>query len=555
MRFLLVVPEFDLEPIGLAYISAALKKAGHEVDCLGKAESRSLSSILSAKKKQYDWVATGGMSCNYKLIKDIIETAKANHFPVILGGGIVTSEPELMVRALPVDYSVLGEGEETIVDLAACIENGNDPAAVSGIAYIRDGDYCETQKRKPLLNLDSLPSPDWDGVRFDALLKNEVSGGYLRNMFDHPRTYPLIASRSCPYLCTFCYHPLGNKYRQRSVDSLMAEIEAMAPKYQINVIGVYDELFAHDKNRVLEFCKRFQQWRSRMPWEVKWNCQLRVDQVSEDLLATLEQSGCHQVSYGFESYSTRILTSMRKNITSGQIHQATHMTCNTKISLQANFIFGDVEETKETAYETLGFWKEHAFAGINLHFVMPYPNSALYQQCLKNGLIVDRLDFIENHLFDLRNMSRMTDREFLRFRIDMMVAFLKYAYRVIPEKVGTDNLKVRCPHCKETVTYFNFNVASVMFAKLPFLAPSRRFFFQDIMCRKCGRKFYAESWLYRMYAWLLLLFLCTPGLYELYLRMSAALRYLREISRKRPQNSTSSIPSIMAGSIHGNSCK
>ncbi len=263
-----------------------------------------------------------------------------------------------MSRALNADYSIIGEGEEAIVDLLSCLENNDNLSMVKGICYLDNGNYFLTEERKQINDLDSIPWPDYESFNYNNHLASmKPTDQYYYDIFDYPREYPLVASRSCPFLCTFCYHPSGNKYRQRSVDSIMEELKERIPKYKINIVGIYDELFSNNKERLYEFCRRFKEFADTLPWEVKWGCQMRVDSLDEKLLETMKDSGCFMVSYGFESYSPKILKSMKKYIKPEQIHNAIHKTLDKGISIQANFIFGDVAETMDTAMETLNFWK------------------------------------------------------------------------------------------------------------------------------------------------------------------------------------------------------
>lgn len=525
MKVLIVVPNLAMEPMGLAYISAVLKKAGHEVDCLKKHETYKLSSILSNKK--YDFVATGAMSVDYKLVKEIVKVAKKNKTRVIIGGGVVTSEPELISCALDVDYSVIGEGEETIVELLSCLENNGELESIAGIGFFKKGKFVVTNPRKSILNLDSLPFPDWESIMDFEIEFNKVksSDGYLGDVFDYTRLYPIICSRSCPYQCTFCYHPLGNKYRQRSIDSVMNELMIMISKYRINIVSIYDELFSYDEQRVIEFCKKIKEFTSTLPWDVRWNCQMRVDNVNGEILDIMKDAGCHLVSYGFESYSAKVLKSMKKHIKPEDIHKAVHVTLDKQISIQANFIFGDIAETKETANETLEFWKEHVFAGINLGFIIPCPDSYLYRYCIERGIIKDKLDFIENHIYDIYNMTQMSSKEFYELRYNILRATLKYQIKTIPLNVSDNFIKVRCPHCNSIIEYKNFDVAGVVINKSPIIPPSRYFFNKNINCRYCHKRFYIVSRLYIIHSKIMFI-LATPTLYKLYSKTQRLIKQL-----------------------------
>ena len=474
LKILLVSVESPLLSVGLTYISAVLKEAGHQVHIYIYNDHEKFVEKL---QEDFDFVATGGLSLQYKEIKRIVEAAKKAGRRTILGGGIVTSEPELICSALRPDYAVIGEGEETTVELMVCLSNGGNLSAVNGIAYFDNGQLVFTQTREQSNNLDQLPRPDYESFGYEKWLDNTKSTD-LYDVVDFPREYPIITSRSCPMACTFCYHPLGEKYRKRSVNSIIQELGYVIPKYRINVVNIYDELFSDDPERVIEFCKQFRKLVANVPWEVKWTCQMRVSRLKDAMLDEMRDAGCYMVSYGFESYSPVVLNSMKKRIKPEEIHHAIHATLDRKISIQANFIFGDVAETLETAKETLAFWKEHKEAGILLNFIRAYPNSAIYQHCIRKGLIKDRLDFIENHMFGLMNMTEMSDDDFLRLRYLVSKYTRRYTTHAIPLKRTADSLTIRCPHCKNVVEYRNFVVGGTRIDKI-------------MHCKICRKRFVA----------------------------------------------------------------
>src|SRR4030042_6009934 len=190
---------------------------------------------------------------------------------------------------------------------------------------------------------------------------------------------------------------------------------------------------------------------------------------------------------------------MKKHITPKQIDKAVQLTLNNNISIQANFIFGDKAETTQTAYETLDYWKRNNQAGIILGFINPYPGTDLYNTCIKKGIIKDKLDFIENHVFDIINMTnKMNEEEFNKLKLDVFEAELKYPFYAHPLKLqkardGTYNILVKCPHCNEIVEYKNYETLT---CELLF----------NIMayCRICRHRFFMVP---RLYSYAIKLFL------------------------------------------------
>lgn len=508
MKLLIVVPRASagdavnykyLFPLGLAYISSVLKQAHHSVDCFNTNHyagpiDNLIGNLLTQNK--YDYVLTGGLSTSYGQIKMIADAVNKSEpkIGLILGGGIISSEPELMFNALGPDYVVIGEGEKTICELLKCLTNKEDVSQVSGIAYRdRNGRIRCTKPAVAIADLDSIPYPDFDGFEFNKYLDQmQPTDQYFYDLFDQPRVYPIVCSRSCPFLCTFCFHPAGNKYRQRSIDSIMAELTVMVKKYRINAIAIYDELFSNNHKWLYEFCRCFKEFSASLPWECRWICQMRVDKMDEETLKTMKDAGCYMVSYGLESYSPTVLKSMKKHITPQQIKRAVDATLQNNISIQGNFIFGDSAETTITAQETLSYWKKHNYAGIMLGFINPYPGSDIYHQCVKRGIIKDKLDFIAHHIFDVFNMTEtMTDEEFEKLKIDIYEAELKYRIYAVADSVeqqrdGVHTIHVRCPHCQNMIDYKNYPLTV------------KSYYCYMVYCRSCRRRFFVVSKIYKI---------------------------------------------------------
>jgi hypothetical protein len=245
-----------------------------------------------------------------------------------------------------------------------------------------------------------LPFPDYEGFGFDKLLAaapNQLG-------MNENNVIPFLASRSCPFQCTFCFHSSGAKYRQRSLDSVFAEIDYLTHKYPVNYIFMLDELFSYNTERVKEFCRRIK------PFGIKWMAQFRVADVTSEMVDIIKNSNCDLISFGIESADNRILKSMKKGITIKQTEQALELVHAAGIAIQGNFIFGDAEETIETAKNTLEWWKAHRQYNLMLNFITTYPGTELYKYALAQNIIKDEEQFIKDGCPTL-NVSKMSQNE------------------------------------------------------------------------------------------------------------------------------------------------
>ena len=505
MEILLVVPRYSLTdkarydyvfPIGLGYISAVIKKQGYSLDCInlnhieGKIE-RIISDNLD--RKRYDFVMTGHIGIGYAVVEKIILTAR-NHLSkpkVIVGGALVTSEKELMFNALRPDFAVVGEGEITILELLKCIENKGKLEKVKGIMFFYKGKQVFTGYREAIQDIDTLPVPDFESLGYSEYLKNQENNAYI-NQTDFPRIYPVLCSRGCPYQCTFCYHSLGIRYRLRSLDKIFSEIENAINKYKINALSIHDDLFSINKERLFEFCKRIKEL-GKKAGGLSWSCQLSVNNIDKRLLETVKNAGCNIVSFGFESYNSEVLKSMKKPITPEQIDKTVKLCMEVGVGMQGGFIFGDIAETEETAKETLDYWKKNCKGQLKLGFIQPYPGSEIYKRCVEKGIIKDRLDFIKNYIAHTNwfNMTKkMSDKEILELKEEILDARRKYYPYVIPMKIKKTTpsrykIRIKCKFCNKIVEYDN----SVI---------SNRFYYNTwVACKNCNMRLCVTSRLYK----------------------------------------------------------
>ena len=299
--------------------------------------------------------------------------------------------------------------------------------------------------------------------------------------------YDIVGSRSCPYQCTFCYHhsPL---YRQRFVKNIFLELREVVKKHKINLLLFYDECLAIDKKRLKDICEGLKQLQGEIGWELKWIPNLRVDLVTDEILPMLKESNCAMIGYGFESYSASVLKSMNKGIIPQQIDTAIKKTLSAGIGLMGNFILGDIAETNETASTTLDYW-DKCEDQISLDFVRPYPNSKLYQYCLKEGIIKDKLKFMKDIIKEddfAINMTKMSDSDFnkLKSRVQKSISkHRKIAKNLSIKKIskGIYDITVKCPFCKGIITYGNCHI------------PNNYNYSFTARCRKCPKRFYIAS--------------------------------------------------------------
>lgn len=408
MNYLFVLPKsssrssggYNIFPVGITYVTAYLKSKGFNVftanlEFYSGSTYQALARLI--KENEIHVVATGGLSRDYLKVREIVDTVKdiKSDILTVVGGGIISGDPEPAMVALGADIGIIGEGEKTTAELAYALDNGLPFEDIPGLVYRdREGKCYVSSLDSDVIEIDEIPIPDYDGFNYSAHIES-VNNSYAY----------VVASRSCPFKCTFCFHPSGTKYRQRSLDNLFLEIDYLIDKYNIRTIGISDEIFASNKDRVIDFCNRI------TSYPVTWTVQLRVSDVDNYILERMSASGCICVSYGIESADNSVLKSMKKHITIEQTTEALSLTYANNMEIQGGLIFGDEADTKATVGKSLEWYENHSEYALELNMINIFPGSELYRNACDRGLIKDRVQYLIEGC-PLVNVSKLTSREY-----------------------------------------------------------------------------------------------------------------------------------------------
>lgn len=442
--------------LGVGYISASLKRAGHDVNVLNPNHSTEWwkpQLIQAINEHNPQMIAVGGMSFHMNQIRGIAAVARAQapHSVIVIGGNAVSNHPKVAMSAVPeADIGVVGEGEQTIVDLVEALESGNGPNDVKGLIYRENGEkLMQTGPRPMEKNLDSFPWVDWEGIGLDTYAGLHESGNLAPGLIigSGARVMPLLTSRGCPFACTFCCHELlGRRYRTRSLDDVFSELEFAIDRFGINTLMILDDVFCLKRQRMHEFCERIR------PFGLRWECSLRVEQVNADDLKLMHDSGCVCISFGVESMSPPVLKSMKKSTTKEVLARALDLVYEAKIAIWANLILGDPAETMETATESLEWWAENYRFDLRLAFIGFHPGSRIFEDAVERGLIEDPQAFVMSNKPEI-NGSAMTDIEYTDLKNTIVPHYANSfglpgrILKLIYNGNGLFSNRSICPHC------------------------------------------------------------------------------------------------------------
>jgi len=430
--------------IGLAYIGAVLKEAGHEVEML---DYNTYFYTLPEMIKQirfkgpYDAIALGTLITAFPHVRDLIFEIKRifPDTPVWVGNSVASVIPEIFLEQTLADVVVIGEGEQTVVELAS----GKKWSDINGLAFRNNnGIVVKTALRQAIEDLDSLPLPDY------SLFNQEI---YMTtNRFHHGKRLMTLgaSSRGCPYKCTYCYHAFqGMKPRYHSAERMINEIEKALSNYEFDWYVWGDDLFIANRQRLFQFCDMVE----RLKIKQKWICTARVNLIDRDLLRRVKSAGCVQMSFGVESGSRKILEHIRKNVTPEQALKALKLCNEEGIHYEFSLMIGNVGETVETVQESVEFAKKADRAPV-LFITTPYPGTELYEFGKSKGLIQDDLKLIESYSEQATtltvNFSNMSDEELLHIKASAENEMRRVFLKRHPMKIITEPMELFVKYLK-----------------------------------------------------------------------------------------------------------
>ncbi len=474
MNVLLVIPRFVNEtgkfyqfPLGIAYIASAVENMKiHNVYGLDlnycSEESQQGAIIKSIDFNKIDVVMSGGLSPFIVSLRKIFRTTKKVRSDIltVVGGGVVSGDPVEAHRMLEADISVIGEGEETIVEILNEFCSNKNYENINGIAYLdKYNNVIKTPARNAIRDIDSISWPNFDifDINKNIDRQSPLDHHFFQNNIDNnPRSIDIITSRSCPFMCTFCFHPVGKKYRERNVDDVISEIRYYIKKYNINMISILDELFSLRRDRLLEFCKKIR------PLNLQWMIQLHVRSASFEVLNALKSAGCVYISYGIESANDEVLGSMQKKTTVTEINKALKVTVDNRVGIQGNLIVGDTKETIYSANESMKWWANNRKYSIYLSQLQVFPGSPDYVMAVRDGLIKDRKKFIEKLPVNL-NISNINNIDLSAIKFQLKVhgrTLLNLVRSSFKRNDGFIDIEFTCPYCHNENIYSGVELRS-----------------------------------------------------------------------------------------------
>jgi anaerobic magnesium-protoporphyrin IX monomethyl ester cyclase len=423
-----------MPPLGLASLAAVLENAGHKVRILdAHAEKITVKDIASVFRTfgQFDLIGISAATIQINSAMQIARIIK-DEFPetkIVLGGVHPTVLPEEVISEPAVDIVVQGEGEQTILELAA----EKDLEEIRGIYFKHRKEIVQNDKREIIKDINSLPSPAYHLLPMNRYYP--AAGACKRTP-----AISVLATRGCPGRCTFCNNMFGSQVRVRSGRLVADEVMYLQDRFGIKEVCFYDDTFTSSKKEVFEFCRRIKE----LDLDLTWVCFSRVDQVNEKMLTTMKESGCHQILYGIESASPIILKNIRKNTNLDKTIKAVQAAKKAQLNVRASFMLGNPGETIKTMEETLKFAIKLDLEHASFNITTPFPGTELFEWADRHGYLnTKNWDYYDlgHSLIDLPTVTGQEIKQFYRKAYRRFYLRPKYIFNYLKQIRSLNDFK------------------------------------------------------------------------------------------------------------------
>ena len=398
-------------PLGVLYIASVLREAGHQVRVFDAGElwdPDPFRDTLRAFRPQV--VGLSAITIEARVMEHMARVCREElpEVPIVVGGPHATAYPQRCARNPDIDYVALGEGEITALELVrALTQGGLDPKSVAGIAYRGDdGNVVYSAAREPIADVDSIPFPAWDLMDFELQARTRAmsSVGSRRHML-------LFTSRGCPFKCIYCHEVQGKKFRARSPENVLKEMQELKTRWGINDFEVVDDIFNFDRARMLEILDRIVA--SKLNPALHFPNALRTDMLDEGQIRALRRAGTFFLCAAVETASPRLQKLIKKHLKVDKVEENIRTAVREGMYVRGFFMLGFPTETFDEARSTVDLALRSALHEALFFIVTPFAGTALYelyQETLQErGLLHEPEDLGYHHAN--YNLSAMTDAE------------------------------------------------------------------------------------------------------------------------------------------------
>lgn len=377
-------------PLGLVYVATSLKKIfGDRTDIRIESFDEKKGTLEMARSLFDDFkpdiLGLRSLTMGRKPLHEIATLAKEKcSIPfVVAGGPHATDSPEDVLKNPSFDCAVIGEGEQTAVDLVEKYISNESIHSVPGIAIRSKKGIQFTSPRFPIENLDQIPIPDYGLVDFQKINRGYVDFSFRLNV-PHAN---IFSSRGCPYKCIYCHHVFGKRFRAHSPERLMEEVRMLHDAHGVTKFQIIDDIFNLDRKRAMKFFELV--IRSNMDLVFSFPNGLRGDRVDEEMVDAMWEAGVRYIAYAIETGSPRVQKLIQKHLDLDRLKETISLSTAKGILTRGFFMIGFPTETVEEASMTIEYAKSSDLVLAMFFTVVYFPGTPLYRLAQKMSEISD----------------------------------------------------------------------------------------------------------------------------------------------------------------------
>jgi anaerobic magnesium-protoporphyrin IX monomethyl ester cyclase len=405
-----------MPPLGLASLAAYVAEKRMKVDIVD-CYAKPFSDRLIANYLDQERPAFIGFSCTTSSFLDglrIARFAKARlpQIKTVFGGPHVSAlKTKILGDFSSVDFTVVGEGEETLSELLAINGQIDEAHPTPGVVYRNgEGQPAFSGYRANALSLDSLPFPAYEKL-------DGYPDAYKLPIFNYPRVpnSSCISSRGCPYSCSYCDRSVfGSSFRFNSAEYLYAHLKYLHDRFRIRHINFYDDQFTFNRKRIETFTRLM----IDQPLVMTFNCAVRAEHIDLDLALSMKRAGCWMISLGIETGDEELLAQHRKNPDLEMLAEKIRVIKKAGIRVKGLLMMGLPGETETSIRKSMDYVFSLPIDDINVSKFTPFPGTPLYERVHELGLFEENWEKMDcmHFLFVARGMTKeLLDRLFVRF--------------------------------------------------------------------------------------------------------------------------------------------
>ncbi len=432
-----------VHPLGIMSIAANARANGFEdIHILDmKAEGWTAEEAIHAVAElKPDVVGLSAMTyeagCMHAMAKLLSE--RLPKVQVVAGGPHPSVADDDVMKDGNIDFCVRGEGEETFVDVLTGIGTlRSDWDGCQGLTWRNlDGEVVREPDRSPPDDLDELPMPAWDLINHQKY--HDMPRGGL--IYAHKEFATMFSSRACPWRCTYCHNSYGKKFRARSAQNVLAEIDYLVKNHGVRELVFMDDIFNLRPERAAEIARGLIERKYNL--KMTFPNGLRGDILKEDLVLLLKEAGMYRCMIAVESCVPRIQKVMKKNLKVDKVKHIVDFIAKQDVLVHGAFMLGFPTETKEEMQATIDWAAKSSFHTAAFFRVIPFKGTQLFEEVAEAGYdLPSNWEAYEPYETDI-NLSATPETTITKLRNGAYRAFyLKPArlwqiFRLIPNKAA-----------------------------------------------------------------------------------------------------------------------